>query len=393
MSRPLHRLSALAVKKAVNSGYYADGGGLYLQVTKARAKSWVFRYQRNGKARELGLGGLLITSLAEARKKAENMRLTLGAGAEPVALRDAAKMQAAGRMTFAECATRYIDAHRDGWKNAKHADQWAATLTTYAEPFFGQVDVSQIDTDLVMRALEPIWLSKNETASRLRGRIERVLAWATTRKLRSGENPARWRGHLDTLLPRPSAVQDVEHHSALPYTNVANFAKSLAAESGLAAQALRLLILTATRTREVTEATWDEFDLHHGIWTIPAERMKAGKEHRIPLVKDAIAILRRLPSHGQDGYVFPGNRPDKSMSNMAMLALLRRMDRDDLTVHGFRSTFRDWTAEATSYPRELAEKALAHAIRSEVEAAYQRGDLLKKRREMMQEWANYIAGH
>lgn len=391
MPRALQRLSAIAVKRTTRPGYHADGGGLYLQVSKSRTKSWVFRYTRHGRTRELGLGGLLTTPLQEARRKAEAMRLALGTGTEPVALRDLARQQVAARMSFADCATAYIAAHRDGWKNAKHADQWAATLDTYANPVFGRVDVSLVDTDHVLRALEPIWRDKTETASRLRGRIERVLAWATTRKLRSGENPARWRGHLDTLLPRPNAVRAVDHHAALSYSQMPPFMARLRAESGVAARALEFLILTATRTSEVTGARWEEIDLQAAIWTIPGERMKAGKEHRVPLSRVAISLLSETPPEKRDGHLFQGAKAGKPLSNMAMMAVLRRMGFAGLTVHGFRSTFRDWAAEETAFPRELAEKALAHAIRSETEAAYQRGDLLKRRAEMMQEWADMMA--
>lgn len=392
MPRTLQRLSALTVKTASRPGYYCDGGGLYLQVSKAGAKSWVFRYRRNGRPRELGLGALLLTPLSTARKKAEAMRLTLGQGQEPVATREAARRAAANRMTFSECATAYITAHRRGWSNPKHAEQWQSTLDTYAAPVFGSIDVSEVDTHQVIRALEPIWQTKTETASRLRGRIERILAWATTRGYRSGENPARWRGHLDTLLPKPGAIKDVAHHSALPYPDAADFMATLAAESGTAAKALRFAILTACRTNEVIGATWAEIDLASAVWTIPADRMKAGKEHRVPLSGASVALLVALAPRQPDDHVFPGAKAGKPLSNMAMLNTLKRMERNDLTVHGFRSTFRDWAAEATSFPRELAEKALAHTVRSEVEAAYQRGDLLQKRREMMEQWAAHCGG-
>lgn len=387
MARSLHRLSALSVKNADRPGYYCDGGGLYLQVSKTGAKSWVFRYRRNGRARELGLGALLLTPLSTARKKAEAMRLTLGQGQEPVATREAARRAAANRMTFSECATTYIAAHRRGWSNPKHAEQWRSTLDTYAAPAFGSIDVSQVDTHQVIRALEPIWQTKTETASRLRGRIERVLAWATTRGYRTGENPARWRGHLDTLLPKPGAIKDVSHHSALPYSQVSEFMAALDQENGKAPKALQFAILTACRTNEVIGATWAEIDLTSSVWTIPAQRMKAGKEHRVPLSPAAVNVLAGMAPAQAGDYVFEGAKAGKPLSNMAMLNVLKRMERTDLTVHGFRSTFRDWAAEATSFPRELAEKALAHTVRSEVEAAYQRGDLLEKRRDMMVQWA------
>ncbi|MGR4877265.1 tyrosine-type recombinase/integrase [Pseudoxanthomonas sp. LARHCG66] len=387
MARALQRLSALSVKNASRPGYYCDGGGLYLQVSKAGAKSWVFRYRRDGRTRELGLGALLLTPLSTARKKAEAMRLTLGQGQEPVPTREAARRAAANRMTFSECATAYITAHRRGWSNPKHAEQWRSTLDTYAAPAFGSIDVSQVDTHQVIRALEPIWQTKTETASRLRGRIERVLAWATTRGYRAGENPARWRGHLDTLLPKPGAIKDISHHSALPYSQANEFMAALSQEDGKAPKALQFAILTACRTNEVIGATWAEIDLVSSVWTIPAQRMKAGKEHRVPLSPAAINVLAGMAPAQAGDYVFEGAKAGKPLSNMAMLNVLKRMERTDLTVHGFRSTFRDWAAEATNFPRELAEKALAHTVRSEVEAAYQRGDLLEKRRDMMVQWA------
>lgn len=392
MARSIHRLSALTVKAASRPGYYADGGGLYLQVAPGGTRSWVFRYKRQGRARELGLGGLLSTPLATARKKAEAMRLTLGEGLEPLAFRDAARSAAANRMLFADCSKAYIAAHRAGWANPKHAEQWQSTLDTYANPVFGKTDVSNIDTGMIVRALKPIWSTKTETASRLRGRIERVLAWATTAGYRKGDNPARWRGHLDTLLPKPSKVKTVKHHAALPYADASAFMVKLAAERGFAARALEFAALTATRTNEVIGATWDEFDLVAKVWTIPAKRMKAGKEHRVPLSSSALTIVNSLSeAKTSDEFIFPGARQGEPLSNMAMLSVLDRMGRSDITVHGFRSTFRDWAAEATAYPRELAEKALAHTIRSEAEAAYQRGDLLSKRADMMQAWADFCS--
>jgi integrase len=298
-------------------------------------------------------------------------------------------------MTFKQCATAYIDAHRLGWKNEKHAAQWASTLEAYANPIFGDLPVQAIDTGLVMKALEPIWRTKTETASRLRGRIEAVLDWATVREFRRGDNPARRRGHLDKLLPQRAKVQKVRHHPALPYAEIGAFMASLRSQEGCAARALEFLILTAGRTGEVIGALWSEIDLAEGVWIVPASRMKAGKEHRVPLSAPAIKVIREQQAAAElvegrlNGFVFPGGRPGKGLSNMALLKLLERMKRDDLTAHGFRSTFRDWAAEQTHFPRDVAEMALAHTISDKVEAAYRRGDLFEKRRLLMEAWATY----
>jgi integrase len=292
-------------------------------------------------------------------------------------------------MTFRECAERYIAAHRVGWRNAKHAEQWRSTLATYAFPIFGDLPVQAIDLGLVMKAIEPIWASKTETASRLRGRIESILDWAATRGYRQGDNPARWRGHLENLLPKRTKVRKVQHHAALPYGRVGDFIQALQQQRGVAAMALELCILTATRTSETIGARWQEVDLRETVWTIPADRIKAGKEHRIPLSAPAVAILQKLAAARSSDFVFPGGKPGQPLSNMALLALLKRMGRPDLTVHGFRSAFRDWAAELTNFPREVCEMALAHAIGDKVEAAYRRGDLFAKRRQLMEAWARF----
>ncbi|MDE1142917.1 MAG: tyrosine-type recombinase/integrase [Paraburkholderia tropica] len=395
MPRANNKLSQLTVTRTTKPGLYADGGNLYLQITTAGVKSWLFRYMRNGKPRGMGLGPVHTIGLAEARVLALDCRRQLLAGTDPLdarnAERAAKRVAESNDVTFQHCAEKYIEAHRAGWKNAKHADQWANTLATYAYPVFDSRPVSTIDTALVMRVLEPIWTTKTETASRLRGRIESVLDWATVRGYRSGENPARLKGHLDTLLPKRSRVQKVEHHPALPYADLPEFIKTLRLEPGVAAFALEFLILTATRTNEVIGATWQEFDLDEGIWTIPAERMKMRKEHRVPLSMRANALVKAQKEVKQNDYVFPGARKGKPLSNMAMLKLLERMKRDDITVHGFRSTFRDWAGETTHYPREVCEAALAHGIKDKAEAAYARGDLFAKRAVLMQDWANFCA--
>jgi integrase len=399
MARTMGRLTALAVTRATKPGMYADGGGLYLRVGPSGAKSWVFRFRVDGKRRDMGLGPLHVVSLAAAREKATACRTERFDGRDPLEGRQARKvadkLEASKAMTFRQCAATYIDAHRLGWKNEKHAAQWGSTLEAYANPVFGDLPVQAVDTALVMRALEPIWWTKTETASRLRGRIEAVLDWATVREFRRGDNPARWRGHLDHLLPQRAKVQKVQHHPALAYSQIGAFMASLRSQEGHAARALEFLILTAGRTGEVIGVRWDEIDLAEGVWTVPASRMKTSKEHRVPLAPATIKLLKKQQAVAQSidakpkGFVFPGGRPGKPLSNMAILNLLQRMKRDDLTAHGFRSTFRDWTAEQTHFPRDVAEMALAHTISDKVEAAYRRGDLFDKRCQLMDAWAAY----
>lgn len=399
MARPLHRLTARTVESVKQRGYYADGGGLYLQVSATLTKSWVFRFARDGKAREMGLGPLNAVSLAMARELAANCRAKLQLGQDPIeersADREAARLKKARTVTFKSCAVSYIDAHRAGWKNSKHAQQWENTLETYAFPKLGTLSVSTIDTAAVLSVIEPIWVAKPETASRLRGRIELIIDWAKARGYRSGENPARWKGHLDKLLPARNKVAAVKHHPALPYAEIGEFIAALREQEGVSARALEFTILNASRTNEVIGAKWEEVDLDDKVWIIPAERMKGRKdmrqEHRVPLSAAAVAVLKQMQLMPQGAYVFPGRNSDKPLSNMSMLATLERMGRDDITVHGFRSTFRDWAAEMTSYPREVAEMALAHVVADKVEAAYRRGDLFEKRRRLMEEWAGFCS--
>ncbi|MCJ2116761.1 integrase arm-type DNA-binding domain-containing protein [Methylobacterium sp. J-001] len=389
------QLSALVVSRTREPGLYADGGGLYLQVTHADARSWIFRFMLNGRARSMGLGSLHTLTLAEARSKATECRKLCLDGIDPIEarqrVRSAAQLDAAKAMTFDACAEAYIEAHKKGWRNEKHVDQWRNTLATYASPVFGVLPVQAIDTGLVMRVIEPIWGDKTETATRVRGRIESVLDWAATRGYRQGENPARWRGHLQNLLPKRSKVQRVEHHAAIPFVQITEFVASLRQQNGTSPLALEFTILTAARTGEVIGATWDEIDLAERAWTVPAERMKGGREHRVPLCAQALRILERFRAL-DDKYVFPGGKRGRPLSNMAMLELLKRMGRPDLTVHGFRSTFRDWAAETTHFPNEMVEMALAHIIENKVEAAYRRGDLFQKRHELMNAWAVYCVG-
>jgi len=314
-------------------------------------------------------------------------------GVDPIearrAHRDQKRLEAAKAMTFEACAIAYTEAHNAGWRNAKHRDQWRNTLTSYACPVFGSLPVQSIDVGLVMKTLEPIWHTKPETASRLRGRIEAILDWATVRSYRTGENPARWRGHLDKLLPARSKVQKVKHHPALPYNEMADFIAALRNQEGIAARALEFLILTAARTGEVIGAPWDEVDLDGKLWAVAGTRMKAGREHRVPLSAAAMVVLEQMKEIRESDFVFSGGKKGKPLSNMAMLAVLKRMERGDLTAHGFRSTFRDWAAECTNFPREVVEMALAHTIESKVEAAYRRGDLFQKRRQLMEAWARF----
>ncbi|HJU16855.1 MAG TPA: integrase arm-type DNA-binding domain-containing protein [Stellaceae bacterium] len=392
MARETGRLAAVALPK-LKPGMHADGGGLYLQVTESGARTWIYRFMLNGRAREMGLGPLHTIALAEAREKARECRKLRLEGIDPIEARNAkkteARLAAATAMTFRECAEACIAAHKAGWKNSKHAAQWPSTLTTYVYPIFGDLPVQAIDTGLVMKALEPIWTAKPETASRVRGRIESVLDWATARGYRKGENPARWRGHLENLLPKKSKVQRVEHHAALPYGEIGEFMAALRQQDGIAARALEFAILTAARTGEVIGARWEEFDLTERTWTVPGERIKAGKEHRVPLSGRALAILEEMAAIRQSDFVFPGGRAGRPLSDMALLMTLRRMGRGDLTAHGFRSTFRDWAAERTNFPSEVAEMALAHTVPDKVEAAYRRGDLFQKRRQLMEAWAKH----
>lgn len=394
MVRRMQRLSVKSVAAKKRPGYYADGGGLYLQIGETGTKSWIFRYMLNGKAREMGLGSLRSVSLADARTRAAEQRALLHDRIDPIEARDAARarlaLDSARSVTFSECAAAYIKAHRAGWKNTKHAGQWENTLETYCGPILGKLPVQTVDTGGVLRVLEPIWSEKPETATRLRARMERVLDWATVRGFRTGDNPARWRGHLDKLLPKLKKRLRVKHHPALPYDDMGKFTAALRSLEGVAPQALEFLILTVGRTGEVIGARRDEFDLAKGMWTVPAGRMKGEREHRVPLSTRAVAIVRDLLKTQDGEYVFMGQRAGKPLSNMALLQVLQeRLGRDDLTVHGFRSTFRDWAAERTNFARDVCEMALAHVVSDETEAAYRRGDLLEKRRQLMAKWAEH----
>lgn len=387
-------MGKLTARKAATAGpgKYDDGDGLRLYVSETGARKWVYRHTFDGKRREMGLGSLRDVTLAEARAKVAEYRALIRQGQDPITVRRLGD-QTPTVPTFTTVAARYIRAHRRGWANRKHARQWVSTLKTYARPMLGAKAVDAIMTEDVLRVLQPIWLTKTETAKRVQGRIENILDFATAYKWRAGENPARWRGHLDKLLARPTKVKRVEHHPALPYTEVPAFMRELQANPSVSSLALQWLILTCTRTGETLGATLDEIDLEAAVWTIPASRMKAKREHRVPLSEAAVAILRRLPRIEGNPHLFPGARHGRPLSNMALLQLMRGLgygvggDRGDAVPHGFRSSFRDWSAEVSSFPREIAEAALAHVLESKVEAAYQRGDLLLKRRRLMDDWA------
>ena len=395
MARTIHKLTpAFAERKSKKPGLHGDGGGLYLCVTPPSARSWVFRYMLGGKAREMGLGSYPEVSLEAARVAASEARALKAQGRDPIEARESVRasqrLRDAKAITFRHCAESYIDAHRQSWRSAKHGLQWKATLETYAMPVIGDLPVGDVDRALVIRVLEPIWKTKTETASRLRGRIEVVLDWAAAREYRAGENPARWKGALDKLFPARARARKVKHHAALPYAEVPAFMAALKAEERLGMVKLQFTILTAARTGEALNAQWPEFDLDKAVWTIPGERMKSGREHRVPLSKPVLAVLRaRHAATGGTGHVFPGARPHKPVSRMMMWHALRCMGRADLTVHGFRSSFRDWVEDTTNYSGAVAEAALAHVVGDKVEAAYRRGDLFEKRRKLMAAWATF----
>jgi integrase len=392
MRSALHKLSARRVTTEVKTGRHSDCGGLYLVVGPTGSRKWLFIYRSAGKQREMGLGaaaGAGSVSLADARTRAAECRTVLARGGDPIELRREQKVQAPLRQvpTFGEFADRYIEAHRSSWRNEKHVGQWQTTLATYAAPIRDKA-VDEVTREDVLAILKPIWASKNETASRLRGRIEAVLDAAKAEGLRQGENPAAWKGNLKHSLPKRQKLQR-GHHPAMAYEKVPAFVQALRERDATAARALEFLILTAARSGEVIGAKWSEVDLDRRIWTVPAARMKAGREHRVPLSDQTKAILKDMAAVRVGDLAFPG-RGGRPLSNMAMEMLLRRMKADEVTVHGFRSSFRDWAAEETPFPREIAEAALAHVVGDSTERAYRRGDALERRRELMQAWAAYV---
>jgi integrase len=419
MPQQINRLSVAAVNAKTKPGLYADGLGLYLQIAKGGSKSWIFRFMLDGRPRKMGMGSVHTVSLAKARERAAEHRLKLLDADDPIELRRAEKMAKRAAETtalsFKEAAEQYIKAHRASWKNVKHADQWEATLKTYAYPVFGDLAVSRVDVALVMKVLEPIWYTKTETASRVRGRIESVLDWAKARHLRDGENPARWKGHLDKLLPARSKVAKVGHQPALPYPEIGSFMQDLRGMEGVSPRALEFAILTASRAEAAIGALWQEIDFGSGMWTISPARMKgqkgASKEHRVPLSTRVVELLKSLPREDGNVHVFVGGRKGEPLSDAAMGATIKRMHAAGLKAgrggwvdpkeldkkgnakvvvpHGFRSTFRDWGSEQTAYPNEMLEMALAHTVANKVEAAYRRGDMVEKRRRLMEDWATF----
>lgn len=403
-------LNVRKVQSLSKPGLYADGGGLYLQIGKEGGKSWSFRFHL-GRSRQMGLGSLADASLAEARRLAEVYRAQLSQGVDPLGERHqkraAARLAATRVLTFRECAETYIAAQKPSWRNEKHTNQWVSTLVSYAYPVMAKLQVSDIETDHVLKVLEPIWIEKHETAKRVRGRIERILDWAAVMKYRGRENPARWVGHLKELLPKRPTTATEKPHPALPYEELRTFMEDLRKQKGTTARALELAILTAVRTSELLKATWGEFDLDRREWTIPAERMKNLKPHRVPLSDGAMSVLTSVARAKDSTLVFPSRNPEDELSTMAMLQLLRRMHaasikaggsgymdpvlKRRITTHGFRSTFRGWAAEQSNHPNHVVEMALAHTISDKVERAYQRMDLIEKRRQLMQEYSNYAS--
>lgn len=383
MARPEKKLSSQEVKSLTSPGRHSDGGGLYLSIDASGRRRWVFMYTSNGRRVELGLGSTSTRSLKEAREDAASLRASLARGLDPRAERS----KSTTKPTFGEFADEYVEAMRPSWRNTKHAAQWSMTLTEYAKPL-RRLPIDAVTTEEILRTLQPIWRRTPETAERLRGRIENVLSSAKAKGLREGENPATWKGHLDQLLPKRQRLTR-GHHAALPFNDMAEFFGNLSAKSAMAARALQFLILTTARSGEVLGATWSEVDLDRSLWVVPGSRMKAGKEHRVPLSEAALNVLRSVDVGLQpDNYLFWGKSPDRPLSNMAMSMLLRRMA-PNVTVHGFRSSFRDWAAEVSAFSHEVCEMALAHTIPNKAEAAYRRGDLLDKRRELMEAWADY----
>ena len=398
------KLTAIRIAKASGPAVLHDGGGLYLRVSASGARSWVFRFQIDGKRRDMGLGAYPDLTLADARSKAAEHRKQRNEGIDPLnakaAQRSAQRLASARDRTFRACAVEYIAKHQSGWRSAKHRHQWEHSLEAYAYPTIGDLPVSGIDTGLIVRVLDPLWSKKSETASRLRGRIEAVLDSAIVQGFRQGPNPAQWKGNLSHILPRRGKVHKVEHYSALPFDELPAFLPELRRREGVAARALEFLIFTAARPSEVAGATWDEIDLDAKVWTVPANRTKAQREHRKPLTEPAVALLKavqplQLPldeTLRRGAPVFPGRRRARSLLANSMLKALLGMGRDDITPHGFRSSFRDWVSERTGFAGDLAEMQLGHAIESKTEAAYRRNDMLPRRRELMDAWARFCEG-
>ncbi len=401
MAQKRRGLNAKQIEHLNKPGLHAVGDGLYLRVKPTGSKFWAFRYMLKGRAREMGLGTYPAVSLDEVRHgegKLSDCQKLLRDGIDPIETRKQKAVQAAisqaRHITLRQCAEAYIHAHKTSWQNAKHLYQWNQTLESFTYPILGHLPVEEVDVSSVMRVLEPLWQTKTETAKRLRGRIEVILDWAKARNYRDGDNPARWRGLLENLLPRPSKLKKVEHYPALPYDKIGAFMAALKQQEGIGAQALAFTILTASRTGEAVGARWSEVDLDNALWTVPANRIKAGRIHRVPLSPEAIQILKSMQTFREggrkdDALIFPSRKQGVKLSNMSLLSVLRRMGRDDIVTHGFRSSFRDWCAEQTDFPREVAEAALAHINGDKFEASYLRSDLFNKRRQLMEQWGRY----
>jgi len=395
LRRTLQRLSAVAIGRAKAPGYLADGGGLYLQITAAGARSWIFRFALAHRRREMGLGPFPAVTLAAARRAATEARALAKAGQDPIAARDALRarqrLEESQGVTWDEAVRQFLADHLSTWRNEKHRQQWRNTLDTYAGPVLGGLSVAAIDTPHIVRMLDPIWREKPETASRVRGRVERILDWSKVRGYRTGDNPARWRGHLDKVFPARAKVRKVKHHAAVPIDALPAVYARLCKADGIAAKALRFTILTATRPSETTGGRWPEIDLKAAMWTIPGERMKAGTVHRVTLSREALAILRELAELRTGARVFPGQRAGRPLSIAALSKALKAAGGGKATTHGTaRSTFKDWASERTGFPAEVSEMALAHAIGDKVEAAYRRGELLTKRAALMEQWARFL---
>jgi len=393
MARTLDRLTDLKVKRTKAPGMYADGGSLYLRVAEGGSKQWIFRYVSGGRLRDMGIGPCHTLTLAEARERATAARKLRLDGIDPIAHKHAQRAAgvaaAAKAMTFRQCAEGFIRDNEKKWDSVKHRDQWKTTLEKYVYPTLGNLPVASIDTPLVLKVVKPLWERIPETASRVRGRIEQVLGWATVHHYRSGDNPARWSGLLEHALPSRRDVAKVEHYAALPYAQIPAFMAKLRQDSSVGTRCLEFIALTAARLGEANGATWDEIDLDARLWTVPARRMKGKKEHRVPLSDAAIAVLKSMHVIRRSDYVFPGARKGRPIGENTMGRIGKQAAGGDITTHGLRSSFRDWAAERTSFPREVAEMALAHAIPNAVEAAYRRGDLFEKRRRLMDAWAEF----
>jgi integrase len=398
MSRVKHILTVKKIESLKKVGLHKDGGNLYLKVTATGSKSWVFRYVINSKRHFLGLGGFKEIGLTKAREEAERLKTLLSQGTDPLddrkRIEDEKLLELAKLITFKQCADAFLNKHIHELKNKKHIQQWRHTLEDYAHPIIGSMPIAWIDTEHVMLCLTPIWLTKNETASRLRGRIEQVLAWATVSRYRTGENPARWRNHLDKLLAKPSKVQTIKHHEALDYKLIPEFMRDLQQQDGVGARCLEFTIMTAARTGEAIGATWAEINLTDKLWTVPANRMKAKKEHTVTLSDQCITLLHAMKAQQCSDYVFSGQSRQGNLSNAAMTSVLKRMGvktkENPITVHGFRSTFSDWVTEQTNHPSDVREMCLAHTIQNKAEAAYRRGSIIEKRFILMNDWANYL---